>query len=168
LTPRGFTELCVRPGDHVLWKNEEERQAGVVQSINAQERTALVLLADGRTQLVPVLELDVHGTDSALGDPQAGYGVRRGDLVFIHREGTTNGCEMPLVPSIGELEAWVHEHIVDEHGELGGWQKEMDAIGQKIAHARGKEAVVQGEVVTSRTDSSLNWFGEVAHVSIAG
>ena len=154
-----------RPGDHVLWKNEDERQAGIVQSINAQDRTALLLLTDGRKQLVPVLELDVHGSDIALGDPQAGYGVRRGDLVFIHGEGTTNGCEKPLVPSIGELEGWVHEHVVDDHGELGGWQKEMDAIGQKIAHARGKEPLEQGEVAILRMDKSLNWFGEVAHVS---
>ena len=147
-----------------MWKNEDEKQAAVVQSINAQERTAVLLLADGRKQVVPVLELDTHGNEAIIGDPQSGYGVRRGDLVFIHRENATNGCDKQLVPSIGELEAWVHEPVVDEQGEVDGWQKEMNDIGQKIALSRGKEPFEEGQIATTRIDGSLNWFGEVAHV----
>ena len=92
-----YAKVC-RPGEHVVWKTEDEKQAAVVQSVNAAERTAKILLPDGRYEKVSVLELDPHGTDSDVTNPQEGFGVRRGDLVFIHAEGKTNGCVKPMVP----------------------------------------------------------------------
>ena len=149
-----------------MWKAEEEAYGAVVQSVNATERTADIKLYDGRRELVSVLELDPHGSDANMGGPQNGFGVHRGDLVFIHREGSTNGCEKPTVPSIGELESWVNEvPVIGENGEFTGWRKVMDKLGQKIARTRGVEPVIDGylqgpDVVTGKID----WFGEVSDV----
>ncbi|EEB96788.1 hypothetical protein MPER_04016, partial [Moniliophthora perniciosa FA553] len=96
------------PGDHVLWSSEGVKRPAVVQAVDAVQRTATLLFNDtGKVEMVSLLELDPHGTSDT--DPMAqlnfeGLGVRRGDFVFIHREGTTNGFEKPRVPRIGELE----------------------------------------------------------------
>ena len=37
------------------------------------------------------------------------FGIHRGEFVFIHREGATNGSVMPRVPKISELESWVRD-----------------------------------------------------------
>lgn len=157
----------LRPGDHVIWKGEDEKQPAIVQFVNASERTASIALADGSQELASVLELDPHGAETALGNSPESFGVRRGDYVFIHREGTTNGCQKPRVPRIGELEGWVQEApFVEENGELGGWRKELDTIGSGIAHARGREPILDGQVRRpAKGDPSYNWFGEVSHVS---
>ncbi|THH08339.1 hypothetical protein EW145_g2772 [Phellinidium pouzarii] len=107
------------PGDHVVWKNEDEKQGAVVQ----------------------------------------------GELVFIHKEGCTNGCEKPMVPGIGELEAWVHESpfAQDEDGEFTGWRKELDSVGQRIA--RRTEPFIDGQINRPVPgDGKINWFGEVTDV----
>ena len=88
-----------RPGDHVLWKNEEEQCSVVIQSVNAKERTAEIMLTNDLRQLVSVLELNPHGEYPDSGDTQDSFGVHRGDFVFIHKEGCTNGCKRPLVPA---------------------------------------------------------------------
>ena len=157
--------ICNRPGDHVVWKTEDEKQPAVIQTVNAAERTAEIVLSDSQRKLVSVLEIDTQGADMNISNPQGVFGVHRGHLVFIHREGETNGCEKPIVPSIGELEAWVHEvpDIIDGNG-LGGWKKELDEIGQRIAQARSTEHVFDG-LVKRKVDGSLDWFGEVSDVS---
>lgn len=98
-----------RPGDFVRWKNEDETRVAVVQSTHAQNRTARVMWYDTSTtqpqyEVVSVLELDPHGPSGT-----ESFGVRRGDFVFLHRPGTTNGAQLPAVPRIGELEDWVRE-----------------------------------------------------------
>lgn len=98
------------PGDFVRWKNEDETRVAVVQSTHAQNRTARVMWYDPASpntpqhEVVSVLELDPHGPSGA-----ESFGVRRGDFVFLHRPGTTNGAQLPAVPRIGELEDWVRE-----------------------------------------------------------
>jgi ubiquitin-conjugating enzyme E2 O len=79
----------------------------VVQSTHAQNRTAKVMwygTNPPQTETVSVLELDPHGPSGT-----ETFGVRRGDFVFLHRPGTTNGAQLPAVPRIGELEDWVRE-----------------------------------------------------------
>lgn len=158
---------CYRPGDHVVWKTEDVKQPAIVQHVNAVDRTAEILLADsGSTELASVLELDPHGTsDLAAVMPQSaseGLGVRRGDFVFIHREGTTNGFDKPCVPRIGELETWVREGPFLD-GRLSGWRKEMSDIGASLATKRGEEPN-ESKIRRPSRDDGLLWLGEVTNV----
>jgi ubiquitin-conjugating enzyme E2 O len=158
-----------RPGDHVLWKNEEGSRAAIVQSVNATDRTALILLGDSRTlETVSVLELDPHGAYEQNG-PAAqsvtdGFGVHRSDFVFIHPEGSVNGFETPYVPRIGELENWVHETpIYDCHPT--GWRKEMSELGNSIAEQRNSQSPVDKSMrIPCPGDGCLQWIGEVTEV----
>ncbi|KAI0722317.1 hypothetical protein C8T65DRAFT_628933 [Cerioporus squamosus] len=162
------------PGDHVLWKTEDSKRHVVVQSVNARERTAQVLVVEtGAIELASVLELDPHGTSdwSAVSPSNDGLGVRRGDLVFIHREGTTNGVEPPMVPRIGEVEEWAREPpTVGPDGHLGGWRRDVANIGTRIAELRGKEGSVEEPPFKrpEKGDTSLNWFGEVVDLHLDG
>ncbi len=158
-----------RPGDHVIWKSEGQRRPAVVQSVNAIERTAYIRFLDsGNIELASVLELDPHGTSDS---PVEGLGLHRGEFVFIHKEGTTNEAVKPMVPRIGELEAWVRESPVmhvNENGQLGGWRREMAEIGNDVAQRRGRDNSVEEGKLRRRPppgDTSLNWFGEVVDVS---
>lgn len=97
-----------------------------------------------------------------------GLGLHRGEFVFIHKEGATNGTEPPMVPRIGELEEWVREAPpVQANGQVGGWRREMVDIGNRIAERRGKEpSLEEGKVQRpEKGDPTLNWFGEVIDVS---
>ncbi|KAI9445331.1 hypothetical protein H4582DRAFT_2071007 [Lactarius indigo] len=162
------------PGDHILWKGEDEKRVAVVQSVNAVDRTATIRFGDtGAIELASVLELDPHGTNdwSAVAPTSFdGLGVRRGDFVFIHREGTTNGLEKPKVPRIGEVEPWVREApIVHADGHYGGWRKTMADIGMNIAHRRESDHIVEGRIRKPGPDNtSLNWFGEVSNLGLDG
>jgi len=166
----GLTGPLVRPGDHVLWKGEDEKRVAVVQSVNAVDRRATIRFSDtGTIELASALELDPHGTNDWSAVAPAtfdGLGVRRGDFVFIHREGTTNGLEKPKVPRIGEVEPWVRElPVVHPDGHYGGWRKAMADIGMDIAHRREPDHIVEGKIrKPSPDDTSLNWFGEVSNV----
>lgn len=154
-----------------MWKNENEVKTAIVQSVNAVERTATVLFPDTKTtELVSLLELDPHGTSTAatLG-PQStadGLGVQRGDFVFIHRPGTTNGYEIPRVPRIGELESWVREVPFDQ-GQITGWRREMAELGTEVTAKLGR-----GELeellprIPTPGDRNFMWIGEVTGVSV--
>ena len=141
--------------------------------MNAQDRTAYVRVVEtGAVELASVLELDAHGTHdwSALAPTNDGLGVRRGDFVFIHNEGETNGVEPPMVPRIGEVEEWVRDpSVAGPNGQLGGWRKEIADIGMRIAEERGKSEQSVEEPPIKRPqkgDPSLSWFGEVTNVSM--
>lgn len=162
--------MSLRPGDHVLWSSEGEKRAAVVQSVNASQRTATVLFSDtGSTELTSLLELDPHGTsdpDPLFAQTEDGLGVRRGDFVFIHREGTTNGFERPRVPRIGELEYWVRETPM-MGGQLTGWRKEMSDLGTHIATHRGTGDFSEGNINEPQIDDvTLSWIGEVTDVCL--
>ena len=139
----------------------------MVRSVNPIARTAIVRV-EGATadERVSVLELDHSGTSEPGQDPTTafdGFGVRRGDFVFIHKEGTTNGCAKPRVPRIGELEAWVRETPFDE-GLYSGWRKEMNDIGSKLA-MDDRAGIVEPYVNRPASeDTSLHWIGEVTEV----
>ncbi|KAG6862445.1 hypothetical protein C0995_011885 [Termitomyces sp. Mi166 len=158
------------PGDHVVWKSEENRRHAIVQSVNATDRMAKVLLPDTNTiELVSVLELDPHGTsDPNPPFPQSvsdGLGVCRGDFVFIHPDGATNGFLKPVVPKIGEVEPWVRENpIVD--GQLGGWRKEMARIGAAITTEGSWETSMMNHPVLN--SGNFTWIGEVTELKLDG
>ncbi|TFK36863.1 hypothetical protein BDQ12DRAFT_685995 [Crucibulum laeve] len=161
------------PGDHVLWKSEDERRPAIVQSVNPKDRTARILFPEtGTTELASVLELDPHGTsDSAAVIAQSaseGLGVRRGDYVFIHREGTTNGLKKPRVPRIGELEAWVRER--GHYGEaVVGWKKELADLGTSIAENRSTMGTMEGSSKRPvKGDDRFSWLGEVTDLKLDG
>jgi|ERR1700722_792898 len=157
-----------RPGDHVIWKGEDEQRAAIVQSVNASDRIALILFPDSSTtDIVSVLELDPHGTaDFSVVNSQyisEGLGVRRGEFVLIHSEGTTNGLEKPRVPRIGEVEAWAREPP-EAGGQFSGWRKALTDIGTQIAARRAAGIIEESEILNA-SDSSLEWFGVVTEVS---
>ncbi|TFY70916.1 hypothetical protein EVG20_g2080 [Dentipellis fragilis] len=162
------------PGDHVIWKGEDTKRAAVVQSVDSAQRTALIRYGDtGTTELASLLELDPHGTsDWSAVEPVTfdGLGVRRGDFVFIHSPGSTNGLEKPRVPRIGEVEAWVREPpTVGANGQYGGWRKTISDIGMDIAQRREQDSIAEGKIRRpDKKDNSLNWFGEVSELRLDG
>jgi ubiquitin-conjugating enzyme E2 O len=138
--------------------------------VNAAQRTASILYLDtGIRDVASLLELDPHGgrdPSAAMEVTPAGhaFGVHRGDFVFIHKDGTTNGFDKPRLPYIGELEAWVRESHVTTEGMITGWREEMSEIGRSIASRRVVDTV-EGQVKRLRKgDWSLSWFGEVLEV----
>jgi ubiquitin-conjugating enzyme E2 O len=148
-----------------------------VQSVNAHARTAHIRISSdaGKVELVPLLELDAYGTGAAVGGGQTpsnfdSLGVRRGDFVFVHAVGTTNGAEKGRVPRIGEVPAWVREVVMDDNGGIGGWRAEMNALGIRLAQERGGPPVRgEGEIrKTERGDTSFNWLGEVTDLKLDG
>lgn len=146
--------------------------------MNSTDRTALIRYrGQDNDELVSVLELDPHGTsitDGPLQETQLdSFGVRRGDFVLVHPEGTTNGAELPRVPKIGELEAWVREIPTIEDKPDGttiisGWRGELHNIGQAIAKARGTPESagreLDGKVRKMGAQDGVDWFGEVTDV----
>ncbi|KAG8981697.1 hypothetical protein FRB93_008397, partial [Tulasnella sp. JGI-2019a] len=190
------------PGDYVLWKAEEQTQPGIVQHVNAYDRTAQLFWKvplprhEGDPKppsysLVPVMELDPHGTSTPSDEQPECVGVRRGEFVLVHREGTTNGSKVPRVPKIGEVEPWSKEN--NPHG----WRFDMAHVGMEYAHRHAEKwqndglgiqheapnddeetqtmpgafGVEHGEVDTRlrwRDPSDLDWFGEVTNLRISG
>jgi ubiquitin-conjugating enzyme E2 O len=120
------------------------------------------------TELVSVLELDPHGSSAdgyvTQGGPE-NFGVRRGDFVLIHPEGSTNGSQLPRVPRLGELEDWVREVPSGNDIKTAGWRGEMAEIGMKVAAERDQGTLVEGKVSKYR---AIRWFGEVTDVSLLG
>lgn len=157
-----------RPGDHVLWKSEDQSRTAVVQSVNATDRIAIIRCLDtGVLETVSALELDPNGAGGLGSDVlhSYGFGVRRGDSVFVHAQGTTNGFETPRVPKIGEIEEWVREPPILSDGELGGWRWAMAKVGAELA----AEYSVYGLPVHNvklPDDESLLWIGEVTEVRL--
>ncbi|KAL0951414.1 hypothetical protein HGRIS_008106 [Hohenbuehelia grisea] len=160
------------PGDHVIWKGEEGEHPAVVQSVDAVERTASVLFpSEGTVELVSLLELDPHGVSDLEGHALSdGLGVARGDLVFIHPPGHTNGLQPPHVPRIGEVEPWAQDPMPMD-GQLSGWRLDMTQMAAAIMMARiminGPMDAVQ---MTQSSDSEaiFNWFGEVRNLRLDG
>lgn len=159
-----------RPGEHVYWKGDGTLRTAIVQTVNAQDRIASIRFSDnGSKEVVSLLDLDVHGSaDLSNTDPIAqvnGFGVRRGDYVFIHAEGSTNGANYPRVPKIGELEDWIRESPANEFGHMQGWRMEMTRTGLYLASESRDSALPPFIPRVSPGDSSFLWFGEVIEAS---
>lgn len=152
-----------RPGDHVLWKSDQGALPAIVQSVNAADRTSLILFPDtGKTELAPLLELDTVGNAEHAADlnPEA-FGVQRGDIVFINAPGSVSSTKKPHVPRIGEIEPWVHDEAYNT-GDLTGWRKEMCEIGSSIAIKRNIEQFIEKPVqLPAKNSGDLTWIGEV-------
>ncbi|CAD6951998.1 unnamed protein product [Tilletia controversa] len=166
-------EYDVWPGDFVVWKGDSadsEHKVGVIQSMDPEERTALVRWYDntlpGRisrknagedvaeedkaaiertaTELVPVFELDVHGPDPVT------FGVHRGDIVFISTR--PNGLEIPQLGRIGESEA----DFPDET-EL---RTQISELGMQLANRYASHCPL---ILPRPAKEALeiDWYGEV-------
>ncbi|KAJ3821801.1 hypothetical protein F5880DRAFT_1579492 [Lentinula raphanica] len=158
------------PGDHVLLLCDGGMGSipGVVQKVDASQRTAILLLQGNLTQ-VSLLELDSQGSSDPNSDHEIdALGVRRGELVFIHAPGTNNGFEVPRVPRIGELEPWVHTISITPSGQLGGWREELASIGADIASRRSIETFDEGIIQSKPPSGTLSWFGEVVDLRTDG
>ncbi|KAJ7042399.1 hypothetical protein C8F04DRAFT_1207920 [Mycena alexandri] len=124
------------PGDYVIWNREDEKRAVIIQSVDAAQRTASSLTLTGTSDTFAMLEA-----------PSDGLGVRRGDFLFVHPEGKTNGSPVVArVPRIGEVEAWVRDAPFAD-GQLSGFRKEMEQLGRDIAHRRASENIVEGPIL---------------------
>jgi ubiquitin-conjugating enzyme E2 O len=150
-----------------MWKNEDEKRPAVVQSVDAARRTATVLFPSTNTiELVSLLELDPQGTSdvSQLGPdrPPDGLGVHRGELVLIHRPGSTNGYPNPWVPKIGELEPWLRDILPSD----GGWRKQLRDLGAELMRKRETQIVEEPDPQNpARGTGNCLWLGEVNGVS---
>ena len=158
-----------RPGDYIFWKGDEERSKaiGVVQGVSAEERIATVRWeADNETEKVPLLELDPHGLGftEATGGPDT-FGIHRGEFVLIHREGTTNSATLPIVPRIGEMEAWVSDTfpMYIEDVQPTGWRSNMAKFGMDVLTTGTAKKPLPRPDGALRTE--IRWFGQVVDVS---
>lgn len=158
-----------RPGDYIFWKGDEERSKaiGVVQCVSAEERIANVRWeGDDVTEKVPLLELDPHGLGftEATGGPET-FGIHRGEFVLIHREGTTNSATLPIVPRIGEMEAWVGESLpmYIEDPQPTGWRSNMAKFGMDVLATGTAKQPLPRPDGAPRTE--IRWFGQVVDVS---
>lgn len=163
-----------RPGDHVLWKTDGKSRTAVVQVVHPSQRVAILKLTDvpestPESEMVPLLELDPHGTHDITGDdptpPPDELGVHRGEFVFIHKEGTTNGSVMPMVPKIGELENWVQDVPSLHSMQPGGFTDVIYAEGLKIIMTEenwrdGRSTFIPTGVPVK----PVYWFGYVSDV----
>ncbi|CAK5280472.1 unnamed protein product [Mycena citricolor] len=160
------------PGDWALWNREDENQAVIIQAVNPDRTVSVLVPETGKTELISALELDPHGVSDAAAmhdSPSDGLGVRRGDFLFIHAEGGTNGSRAAArVPRIGEVEAWVRDvPVVNE--QLVGFRKEMSEIGESIARRRQLENIAEQPILRPLgSDESLFWLGEVSDINLDG
>ncbi|KAJ4485954.1 hypothetical protein J3R30DRAFT_3443035 [Lentinula aciculospora] len=152
------------PGDHVFFiggGGGVESIPGVVQTVDAVQRTATILL-HGNIEQVSLLELDSQGaSDTSPFSEIEGLGVRRGEIVFIHAPGKNNGFEAPRIPRIGELEPWVRSNPFTYSGQVDGWREELATIGADIATRRISEAINDGTIKSKASPGTLAWLGEV-------
>lgn len=161
-----------RPGDHVLWKTEGKSQTAIVQIVHPSQRVAILKLVDApesAAEMASLLELDPHGThDMTANDPTTApdeLGVHRGEFVFIHKEGTTNGSVVPMVPKIGELEGWVQDVPSLHTMQPGGFTDLIYAEGLKIIMTEenwrdGRPSFIPTGVPVK----PVYWFGYVSDV----
>lgn len=146
-----------------------------MQVVHPSQRVAILKLTDvpesaSESEMAPLLELDPHGThDITTDDPSPSpdeLGVHRGEFVFIHGEGTTNGSVMPRVPKIGELESWIQEVPSLHTMQPGGFTDVIYAEGLKIIMTEenwrdGRSTFIP----TSVPVKPVHWFGYVSDVS---
>ena len=171
---RSINDPNSRPGDHVLWKTDGKNRTAVVQVVHPSQRVAILRLTDvpesaSETEVASLLELDPHGThDITTNDPapsQDELGVHRGEFVFIHKEGTTNGSVVPMVPKIGELESWIHDVPSLHTMQPGGFTDVIYAEGLKIIMTEenwrdGRSTFIPISVPVK----PVYWFGYVTDV----
>jgi hypothetical protein len=120
-------------------------------------------------QVAPLLELDPHGTydlvTSDLTPSPEELGVHRGEFVFIHVEGTTNGSVMPRVPKIGELESWIQDVPSLYTMQPGGFTDVIYTEGLKIMTTEANWRDCRSTFVpTGIPVRPIYWFGYVSDV----
>lgn len=150
-------EHDVWPGDFVLHRPDADADDGgvaservaVVQSMDARERTAVLRIYGSDTsEAVPVLELDVHGPETAA------FGLHRGDTVLIASQPT--GVLPPALPRLGELEE------LPEEEEL---RQQMSHLGMAYAQRFDKECPL---ILPAAPSEGIDWYGSVTGISPAG
>ncbi|KAG5647587.1 hypothetical protein DXG03_008940 [Asterophora parasitica] len=166
------TQETIKSTEVIPYLNPDEYDCPVTMSFGKERISSDPQLSNlGAIELASVLELDPHGTDLAVIQQSAseGLGVRRGDFVFIHREGTTNGFEKPAVPKIGEVEPWVREGA-SLQGHLVGWRKAMGDLGTSIATRSSSEGPQETHRMSHPTPGSdaFAWIGEVTNLNLDG
>ena len=149
-------------------------RTAVVQVVHPSQRVAVLKLINdpeptSETQVASLLELDPHGThDLTLNDTVPlldELGVHRGEFVFIHEEGTTNGSSIPRVPKIGELESWVQDVPSLHTMQPGGFTDLIYAEGMKMIAAEEHLMDNRSTLIPISTPiHPIYWFGYVSDV----
>ncbi|KZO89659.1 hypothetical protein CALVIDRAFT_547777 [Calocera viscosa TUFC12733] len=147
------SDWYTRPGDQVMYKDEDGPQAVVVQKAFPTHRIMEVMLSkDGTIQTVSALEVDPQGPLPSI------YGVRQGDMVLINLE--NNGEAPPIVPRLGEIEPWTKTAGDGKNG----WRTELAKLGLQALNrpdsgdgSLGRANMVEwvGEVITNRLDGRI-------------
>lgn len=158
-----------RPGDYVLWKNDEGQKVSIVQQVSAKERVATIrCVDDGGTEEASVLELDPHGMSFNGGNNGLdAFGLRRGEYVLLHRPEADNGVVPPQVPRIGELESWVNEMPTrSPSGNVEGWRGQLTNMAmQSLGYETSRKDPLPKEIDIDDTWITL---GHVIDVSSGG
>jgi ubiquitin-conjugating enzyme E2 O len=125
----------------------------------------------GTIEPVSLLDIDAQGfADTFPGSD--GFGVVLGDIVLIHREGTTNGSGegSTKVPVIGELESWVRELNPDLHPDqtpaVSEVRTEMTTLGMTSISQRTTGQGKKYEMKRPAADEPIQWIGEVTKVCL--
>ena len=153
-----------------MWRNDGQARYAVVQSVNAEQRTAQAMFVEG-PELVSVLELDMNGPDD--GQAMMEDIVRVGDMVFLHPDGATNGVSPPRIPVIGEDGEWIHEPMkLNRQGKYVGWRGDFETFGHNIVQTRndasrgGRHPIYDNEMMSPECGGqSIDWLGEVSKAS---
>ncbi|GAA6062573.1 hypothetical protein JCM10212_004886 [Sporobolomyces blumeae] len=156
-------ETDVFPGDVGVYTGDGDRRIGVVQAMDARNRTIRLRylvgddLAPGQDETISGLEFDPHGP------PPDAYGVRRGDWVLITKEGEKNGAEAPTIPTLGESETLAGTMPAGEQLRL-----EISTLGMAYAPTLS-ESFLPPLAQTSPSDlSTVRWYGEVWDLELDG
>lgn len=124
----------------------------MVQKFDPRQRVADLLFTDTEAEdcaTVPVLELDLGNQIQE----KAHYGVTAGLYVLI---GKDNGCEPPIVPSLGQTVPFDDDTL---HGELD----------RRLAlHDASSPVDIAEPPLPSRDLSAVDWIGEVVELHLDG
>ncbi|GAA5894505.1 hypothetical protein JCM8208_006259 [Rhodotorula glutinis] len=165
-------DMDVFPGDVGLFSGVSPPRIGVVQSHDSRRRTIKLRYLSARAEplsssgeavqedeeeTVSGLEFDPHGP------PPDAYGVRRGDLVLITREGQNNGATVPTVPKLGESE--VAAGLMPSGDEL---RIELSTLGLAYCQTLPDTFIPPKAQESPAAFAPITWYGEVWDLLLDG
>jgi hypothetical protein len=152
-----FEEHEILPGDHVIYRDTEEKDtAAVVQSMNASEQTVCIYVYGSEekdTKTVSALECKIEGS------PDYPFGVNRGDIVLISRSETAY-----VAPSVARLGKLAPSDI-DEEAE----EEKVIEVGRALARQSSRSQLsVQRRPRRAKAAQEIDWYGAVVDCSSNG
>ncbi|EPQ29104.1 uncharacterized protein PFL1_03393 [Pseudozyma flocculosa PF-1] len=157
-------EYEVWPGDWVWWQpsegggdgtQEQVRKPAIVQSMDPEERTAEIrIYGTDAVETVPVLELNVHGTD-----PDT-FGIHRGDVIML--DSKPHGMPLPALPRVGQSE---------EIPDLPQLNEQLSRRGLDLSSKHPVRTPLSAPRDPKRdaaAAASIDWYGSVTELRLDG